>query len=63
MLLSENPIELNLEATGSSSMFIRSFFVSTMLLDVQWPDSTALVETRFRQFIMGQDHGFAGTVP
>lgn len=46
------------EATGSSSVLVRPSFVSSseMLLDIQWPDSITLAETRFHQVIVGEDY-------
>lgn len=46
------------EATGSRSVLVRPSFVSSseMLLDIQWPDSITLAETRVHQVSVGEDH-------
>lgn len=46
------------EARSSSSVLVRPSFVSSnkMLLDIQWPDSITLAETRFHQISVGEDH-------
>lgn len=47
-------------------MLIGSLFLSSsemLLLDIQWPDSIALVETSLRHVSVGQDHRFTGSCP
>lgn len=34
-----------------------------LLLDIQWPDPVALVETRLCHVSTGQDRGFTGSCP